>query len=271
MLSVPVIDSGVYRISFYAKTLNVRPSENYIQVVDGKSNAFTTDTLTNQEYQYFILTDMAYFYGDTSINIDGKPWSSNADTLYIKDVKIERLWKNSTQQFPVPIYTTSGKVIWTYSFEAPTDADLLFSRDVKKWTSSNQYQCTITINKNNRDEYNTSYYSQNTTGSFTLKSVKKWDIIKIVGTTAANAQSWIENVVVKQIEGLKIQLRPYSIKPIWNIWVATSFWMINWLFKWGQFVGTNTSVTTGTITLWNAVGYLEVNYLWEIYKIPYYK
>lgn len=47
--------------------------------------------------------------------------------------------------------------------------------------------------------------------------------------------------------------------------------MINGAFKGGQFVGTSTSATTGAIALGNAVGFLNLNYNGEIFKIPFYK
>lgn len=67
-----------------------------------------------------------------------------------------------------------------------------------------------------------------------------------------------------------IRLTPTTIKEIWNIWTATAFWEVNWNFKGWQFIWETTDIITWDIALWNAVGYLVVNYNWNALKIPYY-
>lgn len=67
-----------------------------------------------------------------------------------------------------------------------------------------------------------------------------------------------------------IRLTPTMLKPIWQIAPATSFWEVNWNFKGWQFIWETTDIITWDIALWNAVGYLVVNYNWNALKIPYY-
>lgn len=64
---------------------------------------------------------------------------------------------------------------------------------------------------------------------------------------------------------------PREIVEIW--WQATTTLFgrdVSWKFVWWIITWFSSSVTTWSITLWNAVGYLEINYNWTIVKVPYY-
>ena len=68
-----------------------------------------------------------------------------------------------------------------------------------------------------------------------------------------------------------IPLLPTEVVNIWEVEYATLYGNhTDGKYYWGLVVGTDTSATTGSITLGNAVGYLKVNYNWNIVKIPYY-
>ena len=68
-----------------------------------------------------------------------------------------------------------------------------------------------------------------------------------------------------------IHFTPSDVKEIWEL----TTWVIYWIdsddiYKGGIIIGESTTATTGSITLGNAVGYLEVYYNGEVVKVPYY-
>ena len=70
----------------------------------------------------------------------------------------------------------------------------------------------------------------------------------------------------------KIYWYPIETKNIWEIGKATiqGIHPNDNNYKWGVILKTDTAATTGSITLWNAVGFLVVNFNWNLVKIPYY-
>lgn len=162
-----------------------------------------------------------------------------------------------------------------YSFTSNVNGTLYFTFDTYLSRNDVSTYPNLYIYKNwTQVYYNYFEYSQNGKHEFEIESAV-WDVFTMKAT---RYQPWWSMAVRAATSNMlvittwsDIELRPSIIREIWTVWVATSYGKVNGVFKWGQFVGTTTSVTTGTIALWNAVGYLEVNYLWEIYKIPYYK
>lgn len=71
--------------------------------------------------------------------------------------------------------------------------------------------------------------------------------------------------------GEQFPVYPRKLKEIWQIAETTLYWRdINWMYKGWIMLGTTTSATTGSITLWNAVGFITVSLNWQNVKIPYY-
>ncbi len=78
-----------------------------------------------------------------------------------------------------------------------------------------------------------------------------------------------------------LSIQPSHLTPSWypdevkNIWETTEVIIYgtnkDWVYIWGVIVWETTDIKTGSITLWNAVWFLEINYNWEIVKVPYYK
>ena len=67
------------------------------------------------------------------------------------------------------------------------------------------------------------------------------------------------------------KLKPRALKDIWWIWVTTSYWEhIDNSFVWMFVIWETTNIYTWDITLWNAVGYIEVKVNWKKIKLPYY-
>lgn len=63
---------------------------------------------------------------------------------------------------------------------------------------------------------------------------------------------------------------PKDLKSLWELCIGTIYWIHNNEFKGGIIRSTTNSITTWAISPWNFVWYLEVNYNWNIVKIPYY-
>lgn len=222
----------------------------------------------------------------------GSGWLPTADTPY--NLKIhanagERVWVNwyrtVMSDITVRPYVSNQwnktlfqynwiMVTGTYSFTSDVTWTILFKYNVVFWSSGSQYAPQITIKKNGTQVYQLNGDRNTWTKMFELE-VNTGDVIDMI---TERSQEPATQAVAKQIRDMTvvaswvdIELRPSRIYEIWVVWVWTTFWTINWVFKWWQFIGTDTAVTTWTITLWNAVWFLEVNYMWEIYKVPYYK
>jgi len=87
--------------------------------------------------------------------------------------------------------------------------------------------------------------------------------------------AWIQNTnvdLVKYSSSINpINWKVSKLLNIWDLWVINIYWKSDdWKYYWWIITWTTDTVETGEITLWNAVGYLEVNYNWNIVKIPYY-
>jgi len=64
---------------------------------------------------------------------------------------------------------------------------------------------------------------------------------------------------------------PINVVDLWDIATCTLYWKhIDKTYYGGIMVEKTTSATGGTIVLGNAVGYIKVNFNWEILKIPFY-
>ena len=136
----------------------------------------------------------------------------------------------------------------------------------------------IRLYKNNtvidsRTSNSTSWYEEVT---FSNMAINKWDIIKVTAqwynssyklelqTLYANAK-YMENLIV-WVGGT-----PKQIKAIWEFIVVHLYGNNDkGVFKGGIITWTTESVETGSITLWNAVWFLEINYNGQIVKVPYY-
>ena len=71
---------------------------------------------------------------------------------------------------------------------------------------------------------------------------------------------------------VKYYLDPLELKTLWELAKTFLYWIDpkDNIYKWGIILWNSSSATTGSITLWNAVGFLVVNYNWNLVKIPYY-
>ena len=146
-------------------------------------------------------------------------------------------------------------------------------------------------NNSNRPYYINLYVWENriynTDGQITSKGVKNvsinqtfyvkaWQVIKLEytwyarsGTVYARvyANSWnlSYNIIKSGIT--------WDTKEIINLggsYSLTIYWMDDWVYKWWIMLEKSSSANTWEITLWNAVGYISVNFNGEIIKIPYY-
>lgn len=87
--------------------------------------------------------------------------------------------------------------------------------------------------------------------------------------------NWTRSITVTKTPILhkkNVGLLPNLIKWIWELAVWTLYWMHkDNVFYWWIITWTTETVETGNITLWNAVGFLEINYNGQTVKVPYYK
>lgn len=140
---------------------------------------------------------------------------------------------------------------------------------VLNWNSN--YRTQISIYKNWTEIY-TKYTTNQNYWMTHYRDVEAGDIISRKVYTTVSGKGSPNNITDVTITYFwkPIQLAPTVVKDIWIIWVWTSFWEVNNEFKGWQFIWETTDVVTGSKALWNAVGYLVVNYNWNALKIPYY-
>ena len=118
-----------------------------------------------------------------------------------------------------------------------------------------------------------SYYWNTNNQTRTLWPYNKGDSIEIKmiwdGTTAINGFNADVYIYKMRIPVLKIT--PYDIKALWAVAICFLYWIdSDGVYKGGLMVEKSTTHTTGSISLWNAVGFISINFNWEILKIPYY-
>ena len=258
--------------TFYKVEAELKSSNStwgQVRVYDFNTGQRITTEFTNTEYQ---LYNLWVVLPEVSTILIQRARRSN--TLYMKNIKA---YKEYSNQWKKTVYQKSDDFLANeeYSFTSNVNGTLYFTFDTYLSRSDVSTYPNLYIYKNwTQVYYNYFEYSQNGKHEFSIESAV-WDVFTMKAT---RYQPWWSMAVRAATSNMlvittwsDIELRPSIIREIWTVWVATSYGKVNGVFKWGQFVGTTTSVTTGTIALWNAVGYLEVNYLWEIYKIPYYK
>jgi len=127
----------------------------------------------------------------------------------------------------------------------------------------------IKINWNVILDYNTLETWNYTSALFDVKS---GDVITITTTWWWPGRANNVNLTLYMSKNdAALELTPRELKSLWNLATWTLYWRhTNHTYYWGIMLSKETTATTGSITLWNAVGYIKVNLNWEIVKIPYY-
>lgn len=105
--------------------------------------------------------------------------------------------------------------------------------------------------------------------------VPAWSSVGLYIRSNWSFTAWIQDTnvdLVKYSSSINpINWKVSNLINIWDLWVINIYWKSDdWKYYWWIITWTTDTVETGEITLWNAVGYLEVNYNWNIVKIPYY-
>jgi len=136
----------------------------------------------------------------------------------------------------------------------------------------------IRLYKNNtvidsRTSNNTSWYEEVT---FKNIPVNKWDIINVTAQWFNSSYKLSLKTLyadIRYMENLNVWVggTPKQIKTIWEFIVVHLYGNNDkGVYKGGIITWTTESVETGSITLWNAVWFLEINYNGQIVKVPYY-
>lgn len=104
-----------------------------------------------------------------------------------------------------------------------------------------------------------------------------WSVVKVCierDSGGGSSPNWkVTNLVLKRIwmTANYIEWEPKEVQPLWALWVANIYWMrSDWTYYWWIITWTSTEYTTGSISLWNAVWFIVMNYNWTVIKIPYY-
>lgn len=158
---------------------------------------------------------------------------------------------------------------------ADLDGNFYFKTQLQgSWSDGRMSYAYLYVNGTKLTTY--SYYAS-TRNDFSInKDLNKWDVVKVTVKWYNSAYKLGVRTLysgIKYMDNLIVWVggTPKQIKAIWEFIVVHLYGNNDkGVYKGGIITGTTNSVTTGSITLWNAVGYLEVNYNWNIVKIPYY-
>ncbi len=84
--------------------------------------------------------------------------------------------------------------------------------------------------------------------------------------------AYIDYLIQRFNETKEPYLYPETQANIWSLNKFVLYWNNpnNNTFYGGLMIKKDTTATTGSITLWNAVWFIVVNFNWELLKIPYY-
>lgn len=133
-----------------------------------------------------------------------------------------------------------------------------------------------TIYANDTKIRETNYNSQTVINYTSTDIYPSWTTITIKirawYSTKTITTKWIYIETIPEWYTLnQIAIYPKEIKNLWNLVIGTIYGNYNDnKYVWGIMLNKATTATTGSITLWNAVGFITVDYNGEIIKIPYY-
>lgn len=95
----------------------------------------------------------------------------------------------------------------------------------------------------------------------------------VIITSTYNGNVWNSNFTINYKLGKqqgKITWKPTTIRAIWELGSFNLYGVYNNDYIGGLMIKKDTTATTGSITLWNAKGYIKVLFNNEYIKIPYY-
>jgi len=157
---------------------------------------------------------------------------------------------------------------WTYSIDV--------SAYINNANASSAYVRVYVAGVNIHSEHIQVYTATN----FNFKvNANEWETIKITiqqGATGNSYKICIDNAYIRlylvSYKTVWPYLYPYKLSNIGTSSQAVLYGVNpkDNVYIWGIVTDTATNVNTGEITLGNAVGFLEVNYNWQIVKVPYY-
>lgn len=173
---------------------------------------------------------------------------------------------------------TTTKVTWTGSktvtYTVPVDWDFYctVAGYSESWTG---FDYSITVDWVWLTWTDTNYATTKTARPyiFVLRWLTAWKVITF--TIASRGSWWNATYSYSKVELYKweeVWWLPKSVRTIWNNWYITLLGKhIDDKFLWWIMLGKDTVAGNWDIVLWNAVGYISVNFNWEVIKIPYYK
>lgn len=183
---------------------------------------------------------------------------------------------------PVTLYSTTTQVSWNssspttlYEWTIAADSYLTYNWEIKsQWANNYNVYAKLKLFVNGVEQ--TDYTWSTSSTSWQTKStvtgvLTQGSNIKVTISSDRSEMGYINNFYLKQhyINGV-VGFTPKEKKSIWVFLTWIIFWKEDKHFKGGIITWESTSVITGAITLWNAVGFLEVNNNGKVVKIPYF-
>jgi len=172
--------------------------------------------------------------------------------------------------------TTSSTTLITYYETTITKSWKIHVNLTAMVWDSWQNLWVYTIYANDTKIRETSYNSQTVINYTSTDIYPSWTTITIKirawYSTKSITTKWIYIETIPEWYTLnQIAIYPKEIKNLWNLVIGTIYGSYNDnKYIWGIMLNKATTATTGSVTLWNAVGFITVDYNGEILKIPYY-
>lgn len=184
-----------------------------------------------------VLWEQVYYKESQSV------WTGSSWTTY--DLTTISAW---TYLFSMKVHCTWWNLWWyLYKWSATSTNQILYVYRSGAWYNSWEKIDTLTA-------------------STTIKL--KWE--------TWNTGGYLEDITISKIVAViprtsNIGAIPREIEELWDLWTWTLYWNhIDWSYHGWIITWTTESATTWSVSLWNAVWYLEINYNWQIVKVPYY-
>ena len=269
----PAVKKGIYTVKIKAKTdsaswnyyynLNIRKTNRDWALV------WSTQIVQTTTVKEFVWNDLSFDEWD----IIAVCWYyASSTTITISSIEI---WPN-TQGYPQSVIYKEASPTINLSNNPDGTIYTIPIREWRigfscslKWNWS--YATYVYIYKNWTQIFSDKESTTTPKTVYTSIDVSKNDKIsrKFYKGDSSLGSNTATNVVIVTA-WTDIPLKPTEVKNIGTIWIWTSFWEVNNEFKGWQFIWETTEVITWDITLWNAMGYLVVNYKGNALKIPYY-
>lgn len=170
-------------------------------------------------------------------------------------------------------YVKANTTLFSSVITSPFTFTLSWSMMVNMWSPSIKVNLGSRESRGNPPLYTFSKsqwwpYEMYFTSDF--KESDMWDtlLVKLEASNSAHFYNTTINIKWEWFSKLPIYIS--EVKGIGEFITGKIYWKIDKEYIGWIMLKKDTTATTWNISLWNAVGYITINFNWEVLKIPYY-